>query len=48
LSNWSSNIIEKWEVLRMEVRLNKRQKLKQLFAKLNIKAEAMQTLARAE
>jgi hypothetical protein len=29
----------KWEVLRMEVRLNKRQKLKQLFTKLNIKAD---------
>lgn len=29
----------KFEVLRMEVRLNKRQKLKQLFAKLGIKAD---------
>jgi hypothetical protein len=29
----------KFEVLRMEVRLNKRQKLKQLFKKLNIKAD---------
>jgi len=29
----------KFEVLRMEVRLNKRQKIKQLFAKLNIKAD---------
>jgi hypothetical protein len=29
----------KFEILRMEVRLNKRQKLKQLFAKLGIKAD---------
>jgi hypothetical protein len=29
----------KFEVLRMEVRLNKRQKIKQIFAKLNIKAD---------
>ncbi len=30
---------KKFEVLRMEVRLNKRQKIKQLFAKLGIKAD---------
>ena len=30
---------KKFEVLRMEVRLNKRQKMKQLFAKLGIKAD---------
>jgi len=30
---------KKFEVLRMEVRLNKRQKIKQLFKKLNIKAD---------
>jgi hypothetical protein len=29
----------KFEILRMEVRLNKRQKLKQLFTKLGIKAD---------
>jgi hypothetical protein len=29
---------KKWEILRMEVRLNKRQKIKSLFAKLGLKA----------
>ena len=31
--------IKKFEILRMEVRLNKRQKIKQLFAKLGIKSD---------